>query len=317
MKILKTDKILIIIGILFIILSVFANEKILAHILSPDGSIDNMLFRVIIVILELLIAGWGIFTIVSRKNESVLRANLTLFAALLIIIALILAEKAMHIFIYANNHINLAGEMVCRIPTTEKVVALTYDDGPSEAHTTKLIEILGKHDIKATFFLIGKRIAENPDLAKELLNEGHQLANHSYTHQKMIYRSPDDIRSEIEQTNSLLREIGVDYEIHFRAPYGKKFIVLPLVLSKMGMKHIVFDVEPQDWRGGPSEDVVRHVLEHAQPGSIILLHDGYEKSGKHVTETTEQIILGLKAEGYRFLTTLEMLALNEKVIKNE
>jgi len=139
------------------------------------------------------------------------------------------------------------------------------------------------------------------------LKKGHELGNHGYDHKIMVFKSPDYVRSQIAKTNDLLRRVGMDGEIYFRSPFGEQFIVLPYILDQIDMKNILFDVEPQDYRGLDSERIADYVLKNTKPGSIILLHDGYQAAGSKVAQTTERVILGLKEKGYQFKTVSELL----------
>jgi peptidoglycan-N-acetylglucosamine deacetylase len=200
------------------------------------------------------------------------------------------------------------GELYHRVETPERVVALTFDDGPSPANTPAVLELLARHQAKATFFMVGQNIERHRELAARVLAEGHQLGSHSYSHSRLIFVSPSFVEEEIARTDALLREVGVGGEILFRAPFGKKLFVLPWVLSRQGRKHITFDVVPDDHATQDAGLLTERVLQATRPGSIILLHDGWgAKPG--MIEATGRILEGLKAQGYRFVTVSELLAL--------
>jgi len=201
------------------------------------------------------------------------------------------------------------GELVNHVDTKEKVVALTYDDGPNPPYTNQLIGILERNQIKATFFVIGNIIEKHPATVRLVLSKGHELGNHSYSHQKMTSENPSFIRSEIEKTDQLLRQLGVKEEIHFRAPYGRKFLVLPYLLAKMNKKNILWNVNPNDYKALNSEVIENYVLEHVTPGSIILLHDGGGDRSPTVT-ATESLIKKLGEKGYTFKTVSELMRVN-------
>jgi peptidoglycan/xylan/chitin deacetylase (PgdA/CDA1 family) len=198
------------------------------------------------------------------------------------------------------------GELVNHVDTKEKVVALTYDDGPNPPYTNQLIGILERNQIKATFFVVGNIIEKHPATVRLVLSKGHELGNHSYSHQKMTSENPSFIRSEIEKTDQLLRQLGVKEEIHFRAPYGRKFLVLPYLLAKMNKKNILWNVNPNDYKALNSEVIENYVLEHVTPGSIILLHDGGGDRSRTVA-ATESLIKKLGERGYTFKTVSELM----------
>nr|WP_245912455.1 polysaccharide deacetylase family protein [Calothrix elsteri] len=187
------------------------------------------------------------------------------------------------------------------------VIALTYDDGPNPPYTNELINILNRLEIKATFFTIGQNIEAHPEIIKMLVTSGHEVGNHSYSHQKLIWKKPNFVTREINQTDELLRKLGVTNEILFRAPFGFKRFTLPYILNRMQKKHILWNVDPKDYQENNPELIANHVVENVTPGAIILLHDG----GSDRTATiaaTEIIITKLQAQGYRFLTVSHMLS---------
>ncbi len=200
------------------------------------------------------------------------------------------------------------GELHARVETQERVVALTFDDGPSPANTPALLELLARHQVKASFFMVGRNIESHRELAARVLAEGHQLGNHSYSHTRLVLKSPAFMREELSRTDALLRELGVQGEILFRAPFGKKLFVLPWLLAREGRRHITFDVVPDDTATQDAGLITSRILEATRPGSIILLHDGWAaKPG--TLEATGRILEALKAQGYRFVTVSELLAL--------
>ena len=132
-----------------------------------------------------------------------------------------------------------------RINTTEKVVALTFDDGPTVTGTNDILSVLDEKQIKATSYLIGGELEQNLEEAKKLVAAGHEIGNHSYSHVRMLLVSPAFVQQEIEKTDHLIRQAGYHQEITFRPPYGKKLFALPWYLSKTGRKTISWDVEPK------------------------------------------------------------------------
>jgi chitin deacetylase len=130
----------------------------------------------------------------------------------------------------------LLGEIVPRVETSQKVVALTFDDGPTVEGTTQILSILREHNVKATFFLTGAEIEKNLEPAKQIVLAGHEVGNHSYTHERMFFKTPSFIEREIDETDKRIREAGYTGEIHFRSPFGKKFLLLPYYLSKRHKK---------------------------------------------------------------------------------
>ncbi len=117
------------------------------------------------------------------------------------------------------------------VETNQKVVALTFDDGPTKK-VDSILAMLNKYDVKATFFLIGNEIEKNQEEAIKIVEAGHQVGNHTYSHQRMVFKSPSFIKEEIEKTDDIIKSIGYEGEIDFRPPNGKKLAALPYYLDK-------------------------------------------------------------------------------------
>ena len=124
------------------------------------------------------------------------------------------------------------GEIYPRIETQEKVVALTFDDGPTREHTDQILGILREENVKATFYLTGSAIEENRGETEKIIAEGHEIGNHTYNHKHMILVTPGKVKNEIETTDELIRKAGYQSEITFRPPFGKKLFALPFYLSQ-------------------------------------------------------------------------------------
>ena len=195
-----------------------------------------------------------------------------------------------------------------------KVVALTFDDGPSE-HTEEILKILRSHEVPATFFLLGQNAEQFPALVRQIYEGGHEIGNHSYSHQPFIFRSLAFMREEIEKTDQVIRRAGYQGTIHFRAPYGRKLVGLPWILYKSKRPHILFDVIPDDWASPGVATIVDRILAQTKPGSIILCHDGNgDHMGQDRLQTVQAIPLvieKLKADGYRFVPISELLSLEK------
>ncbi|WP_010283133.1 polysaccharide deacetylase family protein [Bacillus timonensis] len=197
----------------------------------------------------------------------------------------------------------LLGGLTQQVDTDQKVVALTFDDGPTE-NINEILSLLDKYDVNATFFLIGQDIEKYPEEAKKIVDAGHQVGNHTYSHNRMIFKSPSFIKSEIEKTDQLIREAGYKGEIDFRPPNGKKLMGLPFYLNKVNKDTITWNIEPDSYYPTPVEKI-RYVKESIQPGSIILIHPMYEDIDI-VIEEIEGIIRVLEDEGYSFVTVNEL-----------
>ena len=210
----------------------------------------------------------------------------------------------------AARSFQLFGELLHRVETDEKVVALTFDDGPSKRYATEILALLQQEHVKATFFITGKESEQNPDEVRLLYQAGHQLGNHSYSHPRMVLMSPAAVASEIEYTDAAIRAAGYKDEILFRPPYGKKLFVLPWYLAQQQRKTIMWDLEPDTdpTLAADAQAMANYVIEHTRPGSIVLMHVMYQ-SRQSSREALPLIIRGLKQKGYRFVTVSELLAM--------
>lgn len=202
----------------------------------------------------------------------------------------------------------LFGELVNRVETSDSVIAVTFDDGPTPGFTAQVLEILDRAGARATFFVVRSHVEHWPMDAKAIVEAGHELGNHSYTHGTLVLKSPGSVRSDLLRTDSLIRSVGHRGDIHFRPPYGKKLVVLPWVLSRLGTTTILWDIEPESF-GAVASDPVRireHVLERVSPGSIVLLHPFFE-SRRATLSALPGLIEELQAMGYRLVTVSELM----------
>ncbi|MFF2796596.1 polysaccharide deacetylase family protein [Lysinibacillus xylanilyticus] len=197
----------------------------------------------------------------------------------------------------------LFGGLTNQVETNQKVVALTFDDGPAD-NTNQILSLLEEYNAKATFFLIGAEIEKFPEEARRIAEEGHQIGNHTYSHNRMIFKTPSYYKDEIEKTDQLIRDTGYKGEIDVRPPNGKKLIGLPYYLNKHKRETITWNLEPDTFYTTVS-DKVKYVTENIEPGSIILLHPMYDKTGKAL-QTIEGILQKLSNEGYTFITVNEL-----------
>ncbi|MEW8971337.1 MAG: polysaccharide deacetylase family protein, partial [Mesobacillus sp.] len=163
----------------------------------------------------------------------------------------------------------LFGGLTSQVETDEKVVAITFDDGPTQ-QVEDILPLLEKYDAKATFFLIGNEIEENPEAAQMIASAGHQIGNHTYSHNRMVLKSPSFIKEEIEKTNTLIVNAGFTGEIDFRPPNGKKLLALPYYLDQQNIDTITWNLEPDSYYSS-SADKLNYIKDHVKPGSIILM----------------------------------------------
>lgn len=199
------------------------------------------------------------------------------------------------------------GRLVHRVETEKKLVALTFDDGPTAGGTGPLLDMLAKEQVRATFFVTGAELEENMDRGIRIVAAGHELGNHSYSHTRMIFVTPSFVQDEIERTDALIREAGWQKAIHFRPPYGKKLFTLPNYLSNTGRTTVTWDVEPDSNTKASAGEIADRAVAQTRPGSIILLHVMYSNRGESY-RAVPAIINRLEEQGYEFVTVSELLA---------
>ncbi len=193
--------------------------------------------------------------------------------------------------------------------TGEKQAALTFDDGPNPPYTEKFIELLRKHEVPGTFFLIGRNIDLHPATVDKLVQGGFELGNHSYSHSALAWKSPAAIFKEIADTDAAIRRHGYLRDIAFRAPFGQRIGVHAWVLAWLGRPNVLYSVAPYptDYHRNAPEAIATSAIARAHPGAIFLLHDG-EGIRIEALEAADRMIPRLKSEGYRFTTVSEVLS---------
>ncbi len=226
------------------------------------------------------------------------KAVKTIIGIISIIFLLFCSYKLMN-----SRTFQLFGGLTDSVETNHKEIALTFDDGPNE-NVEDILSLLKKYNVKATFFLIGKELEKHPKEGQKIAEAGHQIGNHTYSHNRMVFKTQSFIKQEIEKTNKLIRKTGYEGEIDFRPPNGKKLVGLPYYLKVKKMETITWSLEPDTYYTSVSEKA-GYVVDHAEPGSIILLHPMYDKTGKEL-KVVEKIIKSLTQEGYKFVTVNEL-----------
>lgn len=204
--------------------------------------------------------------------------------------------------------VQLFGTIVPRVATAERRVALTFDDGPVAERTDTLLAHLAMRNVHATFFVTGRELAAAPEAARRLVEAGHELGNHTFSHRRMLFVGSDVVRDEVERTDSLIRRAGHEGPIHFRPPYGYKLVALPRYLARTGRTTVTWDIEPDSYPevAATANGIVSHVLANVGPGSIILLHPWY-RSRQTSLEAVGPLIDSLQARGYVIQTVRELM----------
>ncbi|SRR6266404_716524 len=195
-----------------------------------------------------------------------------------------------------------------------KAVALTFDDGPSP-DTDRILDILAEHNLRATFFLIGRQVERFPQTARQIALEGHTIGNHSYSHPIYLYRSPRETHRQLKQAQEVISEAtGIKPEFA-RPPCGVRTPAYFSAARSLGLRTVQWDVAGFDWKSHPPGIIARSVLRRVRAGSIILLHDGdsdCKQDRRATAEALPFIITGLRSQGLRVVPLAELLSLDDE-----
>ena len=189
-----------------------------------------------------------------------------------------------------------------------KIIALTLDDGPSPGNTDDVLAVLRRLQVKGTFFLSGQMVGSHPAVAKRVVAQGHAIGNHSQTHAMLGRRSASKVAWEISTATAVIRRVTGVMPRWFRPPGGSTSATVRAQCRRLGIRHILWDIDPQDWRGRGAAYTMSYVLSHARPGKVVLLHDGPARR-IGTARAVERIVPALKARGYDFVTLDELGAL--------
>ncbi len=192
------------------------------------------------------------------------------------------------------------------IPGVGRTVAMTFDDGPSPKLTPRLLDTLKQRGIRATFFVVGKNAAEFPDILKRAVAEGHEIGNHSWSHPQLTHLGAAGVAGEIEKTNAAIKAAIGHNPVLMRPPYGATTAALDRRFNQeWGLKVILWDVDPLDWKYRNSARVEREILSQIKPGSIVLSHDIHATTVAAMPATLDALI----ARGFKFVTVSELIAM--------
>jgi peptidoglycan-N-acetylglucosamine deacetylase len=191
-----------------------------------------------------------------------------------------------------------------------KHLALTFDDGPNDPHTLRLLDVLSKHDVQATFFLIGRYVKQRPDIAREIVQRGHVIGNHTFTHPRLVFLPAARVREEIVQCRGAINDAVGEHSNLFRPPWGGRRPGTFSLVRQLGLEPIMWNVTGYDWNA-PSAEYIERKVGKARAGDVILLHDGGHRAfGTDRSKTVaavDRMIARFKSEQCEFATIPEML----------
>ncbi|PGT88779.1 glycosyltransferase [Bacillus sp. AFS040349] len=195
----------------------------------------------------------------------------------------------------------------------DKKIVLSFDDGPDPAFTPKILDILSKEQVRASFFIVGQKAALYPDILQRIHREGHEIGNHTFSHSDITEDSPKMLQAELNSTQRLIQQITGHSTTLYRPPYtidlesdSTEELVPYLQSQEMGYTMVGAYIDPKDWNVTSSKDILNNTLDHLSDGHIVLLHDsGGDRSA--TVEALPEIIKALKDKGYTFVTSADLI----------
>ncbi len=208
------------------------------------------------------------------------------------------------------------GRTFTGLPRGDKRIALTYDDGPNDPHTLKLLDVLARNNVRATFFMIGQFARRRPDIVREVARAGHVIGNHTLTHPPLIFQSAAQTRAELVECRAALSDTIGEHSNLFRPPFGGRRPATLRIARELGLSTVMWNVTGYDWNAPPAAEIESKVSRRVRGGDVILLHDGGHRAmGADRAQTvmaTDNLIRRYKDQGYEFVTVLEMMGFSRQ-----
>jgi peptidoglycan-N-acetylglucosamine deacetylase len=200
--------------------------------------------------------------------------------------------------------------LINEVSTSQKVVAITFDDGPNPIYTAQVLDIFREAEGKATFFMIGEQMDQYPEMVKKVVEQGHEIGNHTYTHPKLSQLSPAECLEEIERTEKLMQELVGQKPVVFRPPYLDYNDETIIVLQQKEYPMIgALNLEAQDWEMPGVDHILAKSRDCVKNGSILIFHDGYGDRSQTI-EAVRTLVSELASQGYQLVTISELLKLS-------
>jgi peptidoglycan/xylan/chitin deacetylase (PgdA/CDA1 family) len=212
--------------------------------------------------------------------------------------------------------INTREVVHCRGNPGLRRVAITFDDGPSEPYTSRVLDILDEYQVKATFFMVGRNVEKFPEVARGVAGAGHEIGNHTHNHSSLLLDTPRRIAMELAMgEEAIVRGTGVTPRL-FRPPYGANTRWIVTQALRRGYVVTKWSVNAGDWRKASAERIARKTLSRVGNGAIILMHDGTSLRGGNnhrwgTVSALPMILDALKTSGYEMVGVSELLGLGE------
>ena len=198
-----------------------------------------------------------------------------------------------------------------------KQIALTYDDGPNDPYTLKLLDVLAKHNVRATFFMIGRYVQQRADIARAVAQAGHVIGNHTFTHPLLTFKSEAHTRAQLVDCRQALEDAVGEHSNLFRPPFGGRRPATLKIARELGLQTVMWNVTGYDWNAPPAAVIEKKVTRQMRGGDVILLHDGGHRSmGIDRAQTvlaTDNLIQRYRDQAYEFVTVEDMLAVSRQL----
>ncbi|MGG4443193.1 polysaccharide deacetylase family protein [Brevibacillus fortis] len=238
-----------------------------------------------------------------------MKKHILFFPLLLaVILAPSFSETASAIRGKNREYYETRGDIVWEVPTESKVIALTFDDGPDQIYTLQIAALLKQYQAKSTFFVVGNRVSQYPEIVKSLANDQHEIANHTYSHPDIRKLSANRLLEEVQKTQETIYSTTGVRPTLFRPPGGYYSETVVETAKQAGFLVIMWSwhQDTRDWTDPGVIKIVNKVLNNARNGDIVLFHD-YGGNRKQTVQALEQILPELKKRGYKFVTVSELL----------
>jgi len=186
------------------------------------------------------------------------------------------------------------GRTFIGLPPGTRQLALTFDDGPNDPHTLRLLETLAKHNVHATFFLIGRYVQQLSQIVRDISNAGHIVGNHTFTHPLLTFKSETEIRQQLLRCQKELEDATGQRPTLFRPPFGGRRPAVLRIARELGLQPIMWNVSGRDWNAGSASTIEQGIARQISGGDVILLHDGGHKhmgaDRSHTVLATDRLI---------------------------
>ncbi|MDD5595282.1 MAG: polysaccharide deacetylase family protein [Candidatus Omnitrophica bacterium] len=235
------------------------------------------------------------------------------FIISLTIVVFIILLAVVSFTIFFDQAVLVRRGTVYRVPESQKLVAITFDDGPSPVWTPKILDALQRAGVKATFFMIGEHVLKYPEIAKRVVKEGHEIGNHSFDHHVLLYYTMEELEQEVNSGEDAIRKVTGVTTHYFRPPKAWLTAAEKKKLKEMGYEVILWSLNSKDWVTFDDKYIIRYLVRHVRPGDIILFHDSggvfnTEGGSRHETVLTiPKLVEKLQDRGYKFVTISQLL----------